>query len=119
MFWAIAPALFVFVQRIIRRMATPSYQVLRCTECSTPLALPLDVTSGHVVAACSNCKSIRLYSVSEPGYGTPPTLLEKFKTDLPCPKAGCKHRMPLYALKRDSWNWDDLKCPSGHHIPES
>jgi hypothetical protein len=44
-------------------------------------------------------------------------LLQKFKNEVSCPKAGCKHQMmPLYALKPDSWDWSDLKCPLGHPI---
>jgi hypothetical protein len=90
-----------------------------------------------IAVVCPHCKNVRSYSLAEnsPDYDPKGTVVsaDHIADTVPyglleCDAEDCKTRLPLVGVKSistddakkkaelNSWNWDGLKCPTGHPI---
>ena len=121
-------------------MARPQ-NVYGCRFCSTRLWVSTEALkdrSAPVGIVCFNCKYAETYSLdsnsrfydSTAYYGRSDTDFGMFISTLVCEDTGCTTPLPVFFSRHiptdkeekrqevSTWNWDRLKCPSGHSIPK-
>lgn len=121
-------------------MARPQ-NVYTCRFCDTRLWVSTETLrdrSAPVGIVCFNCKYAETYSLDDSSrfydttayHGQSDTDFGMFLGRRACGKLSCTTTLPIFFSRHiptseeekrqevNSWNWDRLKCPSGHSIPK-